>query len=142
MATQRDREEWAKLTARFRRVSKEEASGAGEVVDSEEEGESVQQDDREVEVIGEEVVVVEEEEVVEEDEEQGSEEVKKRFYSQLELSDKEASKRGLLNWVMQMEYAGTTFFDGYVFSCLFSTFLTSLHLHCHLRSRHRRRLRS
>jgi len=134
-AAQRDREEWAKLTAKFRGASKEKANGGGELVANreEEEEESIQQDYEEVK----EVVVVEEEDVV--GEEQGSGEVEKRFYSQLELSEMEASKRKLLNWVMQMEYAGQTFFDGYVFSCLFSIFLNYHSPLRHLHSPRRRR---
>ena len=38
----------------------------------------------------------------------------KRMYTQLELVNVTEEKRGLMNWVMQMEYAGQTFFDGYV----------------------------
>lgn len=38
----------------------------------------------------------------------------KRRYTQLELVNVTEEKRGLMNWVMQMEYAGQTFFDGYV----------------------------
>jgi len=123
-AAQQDRKKWEELTANFRGVSKEEADGGAEVVANgeEEKEESIQQEVEEViEKEEEEEMVVKEEEVVEED--QGSGEVEKRFYSQLELSEMEASKRGLLSWVMQMEYAGQTFFDGYVFSCPFSIFL-------------------
>jgi len=116
-AAKRDR---AKITARYRRLSKEEGNDDEKfvVIEEEEEEESIQQANEVVDEEG----FVEEEEVVED--EQGSGEVEKRFYSQLELSDMEASKRGLLNWVMQMEYAGQTFFDGYV--PLFFFFLRSM----------------
>jgi hypothetical protein len=121
IAAERAREEWAKLTARAREFSKEKEKRDEEViVEREEESadnavgeEVVQQDDSDdkehVEGEDKREVVVEEE---------GTGEVEKRFYSQLELSEREASKRGLLNWVMQMEYAGKTFFDGYVFPLL------------------------
>lgn len=132
-AAQRDREEWAKLTARFGGFSKEKADFGAHEVKNEEEEESIQQDHEVVDEEG----FVEEEEVVED--EQGSGEVEKRFYSQLELSEMEASKRKLLNWVMQMEYAGQTFFDGYVFSCLFSIFLNYHSPLRHLHSPRRRR---
>lgn len=60
-----------------------------------------------------------ENENVEKEEEE--EEVEARFYTQLELANSTDTKRGLLNWVMQMEYAGQTFFDGYVFLLLLLT---------------------
>jgi hypothetical protein len=53
-----------------------------------------------------------------EEKEEKEEEVEGRFYTQLELANSTDAKRGLLNWVMQMEYAGQTFFDGYVFLLL------------------------
>jgi hypothetical protein len=39
-------------------------------------------------------------------------EEEERMYSQTELYGVAEEKRALLNWVKQMEYAGTTFFDG------------------------------
>jgi len=44
----------------------------------------------------------------EEDKEEG------KMYTQLTLVNVTEEKRGLMNWVLQMEYAGQTFFDGYV----------------------------
>jgi hypothetical protein len=47
---------------------------------------------------------------------------KERMFTQLELVNVTEEKRGLMNWVMQMEYSGQTFFDGYVlFSVLLET---------------------
>jgi hypothetical protein len=134
MAAERAREEWAKLTARAREASKEKEKRDEQVpVEREEESadnavgeEVVQQEDEKNEKF---VEGEDKQEVMEEEE--GTGEVEQRFYSQLELSDMEASKRGLLNWVMQMEYAGKTFFDGYV-----SRLRWSLH-HRHLRHRPR-----
>jgi len=107
LAAERAREEWAKLTARAREASKEReevfVEREEESVDNVEDEVVVEQDE------GENDELVEKEEI-----EEGSGEVEDRFYSQLEVSDMEAGKRGLLNWVMQMEYAGKTFFDGYV----------------------------
>lgn len=40
------------------------------------------------------------------------EEEEERMYSQTELHGVAEEKRALLNWIKQMEYAGTTFFDG------------------------------
>lgn len=37
---------------------------------------------------------------------------KEKMYTQLELVNVTEEKRGLMNWVMQMEYSGQTFFDG------------------------------
>jgi hypothetical protein len=119
IGAERAREEWAKLTTRAREFSKEQEK-RDEQVPVKREEESVENvKDEEVVEEGDEkneqfVEGEDKQEVVEEEE--GTGQVKKRFYSQLELSDMEASKRGLLNWVMQMEYAGKTFFDGYVFS--------------------------
>ena len=109
LAAERAREEWAKLTAKAREASQERDE---EVI--------VEQEEESVGNVEDEVVVERDEgendELVEKEEiEDGRGEVEERFYSQLELTDMEASKRGLLNWVMQMEYAGKTFFDGYVF---------------------------
>jgi hypothetical protein len=39
-------------------------------------------------------------------------EEQERMYSQTELHGVAEEKRELLNWVKQMEYSGTTFFDG------------------------------
>jgi hypothetical protein len=122
MAAERAREEWAKLTARAREASKEKEKKDEEVpVKREEENvenvkdeQVVEQDDGKEEVLVEQVNKEEVDVMKEMEEEEGTGEAEKRFYSQLELSDMEASKRGLLNWVMQMEYAGKTFFDGYV----------------------------
>jgi len=116
IAAERAREEWAKLTARAREASGEQEKRDQEVsVKREEESvenvkdqEVVQRDDKENEKL---VEQEDKQEVLEVEEGKG--EVEERVYSQLELSDMEASKRGLLNWVMQMEYAGKTFFDGY-----------------------------
>jgi len=113
LAAERARKEWAKLTARAREASKERDE---EVI--------VKQEEESVDNVEDEVVVEREEgennELVEKEEiEEGRGEVEERFYSQLELSDVGAGKRGLLNWVMQMEYAGKTFFDGYVIPSLF-----------------------
>jgi len=47
-------------------------------------------------------------------ESEGGEKEEKRMYTQLEIVNVTEEKRGLMNWVMQMEYAGQTFFDGYV----------------------------
>jgi hypothetical protein len=49
------------------------------------------------------------------------EEERERVFTQLELSVHGVSeeKRGLMNWVMQMEYSGETFFDGYVWTIIF-----------------------
>jgi len=130
MAAERAREEWAKLTARAREASKER----DEVI--------VKQEEESVDNVEHEVVVEQEEgendELVEKEEiEEGTGEVEERFYSQLELTDMEASKRGLLNWVMQMEYAGKTFFDGYVFLSFFPSSLSfaasSSYHHCRRR---------
>jgi len=116
IAADRARKEWAKLTARAREASKQRDE---EVI--------VKQEEESVDNVEHEIVVERDEgennefvEKGEKEEVEGIEEargeVEERFYSQLELSDMEGSKRGLLNWVMQMEYAGKTFFDGYVFS--------------------------
>jgi len=130
LAADRAREEWAKMTARARELSKEKEKRDEEVgvereeesVENVEDQEVVQQDEKVVQENNKEEVDVmrerEKEEV--EDDEEASGEIEDRFYSQLELSDVEASKRGLLNWVMQMEYAGKTFFDGYVSSASLS----------------------
>jgi hypothetical protein len=123
IAAERAREEWARLTAQARGFSREKEKRDGEVV--------VEREEESVEDVKDEVVVQQDDEKEEElvqqedkregdvmkemEEEEGTGEVEKRFYSQIELSDMEASKRGSLNWVMQMEYAGKTFFDGYVF---------------------------
>jgi hypothetical protein len=122
MAAERAREEWAKLTARAREFSKEKEKRDEEViVERKEESvenimdeQVVEQDDEKEEELFEQEDKKEVEVMEEMEEEEGTGEVEERFYSQIELSDMEASKRGLLNWVMQMEYAGKTFFDGYV----------------------------
>jgi len=126
IAAERAREEWAKMTARARELSKEKEKSDEEVlvkreeesVENVEDQEVVQQDEKVVQEDNKEDVDVKRETEKEEVEEEGegTGEVEERFYSQLELSDMEVSKRGLLNWVMQMEYAGKTFFEGYVFS--------------------------
>jgi hypothetical protein len=115
------REEWVRLTALYgvNRDEKDEevtVEREEESVEDTEDQELVEQEDEDEVDIRQEM---EEEEVREEEKETGEVEVENRFYSQLEFSDMEASKRGLLNWVMQMEYAGQTFFDRYVF-CLLS----------------------
>ena len=132
IAAERAREEWAKMTARARESSKEKEKRDEEVVVDREEESVENVEDQEVvqqaeEVVQEEVGVKRETEKKEvEEEEEVSGEMEERFYSQLELFDMEASKRGLLNWVMQMEYAGKTFFDGYVFCYfIFDSFLPS-----------------
>jgi hypothetical protein len=93
-AAEKMREEWAKLTAKFLGRSNKDVTEA-----EEDEDDQVVQDEKEEEANKMEAV--------------GG--VEKRFYSQIEVADMEASKRGLLNWVMQMDYSGQTFFDGYVF---------------------------
>jgi hypothetical protein len=35
-----------------------------------------------------------------------------KMYSQTELIGVSKEKRGLLNWIKQMDYSGPTFFDG------------------------------
>jgi hypothetical protein len=122
IAAERAREEWARLTAQARGFSKEKEKRDEEAqVEREEDSVKnaedeivVQQDDEKEEELFEQEDKTEVDVMKEMEEEEGTGEVEKRFYSQLELSDMEASKRGLLNWVMQMEYAGKTFFDGYV----------------------------
>lgn len=124
IAAERAREEWARLTAQARGLSKEKEKRDEEViVERKEESvenvmdeQVVEQDDGKEEEPFEQEDRKEVDVMKEMEEEEGTGEVEKRFYSQLELSDMEVSKRGLLNWVMQMEYAGKSFFDGYVFS--------------------------
>jgi hypothetical protein len=104
------RAEWVRLKA-LHGFNKEEVENEEVIVEREEE--SVEDiEDQVVEQEDGEVVGVMEEEVRAEAEERESGEVEDRFYSQLELTDMEASKRGLLNWVMQMDFSGQTFFDG------------------------------
>lgn len=106
IAMDQAREEWAALTKRFMSQAMEEVKS--EDILKQDRGEEEHKEGK----------VVDEEVLVESDERE--EEVEARFYSQIELSEMKdsKSKRGLLNWVMQMEYAGQTFFDGYVFSIL------------------------
>lgn len=101
VAMEKAREEWAALTKRFMGASAEKVKS--EDIITQDLGEEKKRED-----------VADEKEVVESDERE--EEMEDRFYSQIELSEMKdsESKRGLLNWVMQMEYTGQTFFDGYV----------------------------
>jgi len=123
VAARKAREDWEALTASLREqmLVTENTENAPEEIQNE--------NKTEIEIY--EVQGVETKEREEKQEEMKKNDwVKEILYTQLEVTHMESSKRGLLIWAMQMEYAGQTFFDGYVLFSLFSDCVSLLQHRC------------
>ena len=123
VAARKAREDWEALTATLKEqmLVTENTENAPEEIQNE--------NNTEIEIY--EVQGVETKEREEKQEEMKRNDwVKEILYTQLEVTHMESSKRGLLNWAMQMDYAGQTFFDGYVLFSLFSECVSLLQHRC------------
>jgi len=122
VAARKARDDWEALTASLREQML--------VTENTENVEGKQNEENSTEIEIHEIQGVETKERENQEEMKRNDWVKEILYTQLEVTHMESSKRGLLIWAMQMEYAGQTFFDGYVLFSLFSDCVSLLQHRC------------